>query len=213
MIADDHNMVRFGLKAYIDSEDGLDVVAEASNVQEAIELAGRHKPDVVIMDVRMPDASGVDACRQIRDDHAETKVIMLTAHEDDEALFDSIVAGAVGYLIKGVPREELIRSIQSAGAGKALLDPAVAQKVLERVRRRKPDDDESKLASLSGTEERVLDLVAEGLTNKQIAERINMPYKTVKNNVSSMMGKLDVVRRSGAAAYITRLNAGRDGAE
>jgi len=214
LIADDDNMVRFGLRGYIETEENLEVVAEASSGREAIELAEAHKPDVVIMDVQMPGGNGVDACREIRDRHPDTKVIVLTAHPDDEeAMFNSIMAGASGYLIKGVPRDVLIRSIRAVGQGHALLGPEVAQKVLERVRSGKPDDKDSKLATLSATEERVLDLVAEGMTNRQIAERTHLPEKTVKNNVSSMMQKLDVARRSGAAAYITRLQAAQDGVE
>jgi len=199
MIADDDNMVRFGLRGYIDAEPGLEVVAEASSGRQAIELAGAHKPGVIILDVQMPGGNGVAACREIRDHDPRTKVIMLTAHEDDEAMFDSIMAGAVGYLIKGVPREELIRSIRNAGAGKAVLDPAVAQKVLERVRGGKPGGENSKLSALSETDERILDLVAEGLTNQQIAERINLPDKTVKNNVSSMMQRFNQMQDAVAA--------------
>jgi len=199
MIADDDNMVRFGLRGYIETEENLQVVAEASSGQEAIELAEAHKPDVVILDVRMEDGNGVDACREIRDRHPDTKVIMLTAHSDDEAMFDSIMAGAAGYLIKGVPRDELIRSLRAVGQGQALLDPQVAQKVLERVRSGKPWNKDTKLATLSATEERVLDLVAEGLTNRQIAEQIHLPEKTVKNNVSSMMKRFSDIQDAVAA--------------
>jgi two-component system, NarL family, response regulator DevR len=204
MVVDDHDVVRMGLKAFIDAEDDLEVVAEASSGAEAVSLARIHRPDVVVMDVRMPDGSGVDACRELRNESPNTQVIMLTSYSDDNALFSSIMAGAAGYLLKQTHAEELIRSIRHVGAGNALLDPEVTMRVLERVRTPKVDSKDARLAHLSPTEERILDKVAEGFTNRQIAERIHLSEKTVKNYVSSILRKLEVTRRAEAASYITR---------
>jgi len=204
MVVDDHDVVRMGLRAFIDAEDDLEVVGEASSGAQAVALARTHRPDVVIMDVRMPDGSGVDACRELRNESPDTQVIMLTSYSDDNALFSSIMAGAAGYLLKQTPAEELIRSIRHVGAGNALLDPEVTMRVLERVRTPKVDSKDAKLAHLSPTEERILDKVAEGFTNRQIAERIHLSEKTVKNYVSSILKKLEVTRRAEAASYVTR---------
>jgi two-component system, NarL family, response regulator DevR len=204
MVVDDHDVVRMGLKAFINAEEDLEVVAEASSGAQAIPIARIHRPDVVIMDVRMPDGSGVDACRELRNQSPETQVIMLTSYSDDNALFSSIVAGAAGYLLKQTPAEELISSIRRVGAGKALLDPEVTMKVLDRIRAATAESKDPKLAHLSPTEERILEKVAEGLTNRQIAERIRLSEKTVKNYVSSILRKLEVTRRAEAASYITR---------
>jgi len=206
MLVDDDEVVRMGLRAFIAAEEDLEVVAEASNGKQAIELARAHSPNVVLMDVRMPEGGGVDACREIRNSDPAMGVIMLTSYADDEALFNSIMAGAAGYLIKGVPARDLVQSIHDVGAGRALLDPAVTQKVLERIRHPNLDEKDPKLSKLSATEERVLDLVAEGLTNRQIAERIKLSDKTIKNYVSSILQKLQVARRSEAASYITRIH-------
>jgi two-component system response regulator DevR len=204
MVVDDHDVVRMGLKAFINAEEDLQVVCEASSGAQAIEIARKHRPDVVVMDVRMPDGSGVDACRELRNDSPETQVIMLTSYSDDSALFSSIMAGAAGYLLKQTPAQELIASIRSVGAGKALLDPEVTMKVLDRIRTATVESRDPKLAHLSPTEERILEKVAEGFTNRQIAERIHLSEKTVKNYVSSILRKLEVSRRAEAASYITR---------
>ncbi|MGH2772669.1 MAG: response regulator [Actinomycetota bacterium] len=213
MIVDDHDVVRLGLKTLIDAEDDLEVVAEASSAHDALSLAAIHKPAIVMMDVRMPDGSGVDACRELRDRDSRMQVIMLTAYDDDDALFNSIMAGAAGYLLKGLPGQELAESIRTVGRGKALLDPDVTRRVLERIRAVKYEEKDPKLAHLSPTEERVLDLIAEGLTNREIGERIHLSDKTVKNYVSSILHKLDVARRSEAASYITRFKAQHPGRE
>jgi len=204
MVVDDHDVVRMGLKGYIDAEDDLEVVCEASSGAEAVALARIEKPDVVVMDVRMPDGSGVDACRELRSDNPGTGVIMLTSYSDDHALFASIMAGAAGYLLKQTHAAELVSSIRSVAAGKALLDPDVTMKVLERIRNAVVENKDPKLAHLSPTEERILLKVAEGFTNRQIAERIHLSEKTVKNYVSSILKKLEVTRRAEAASYITR---------
>lgn len=204
MVVDDHDVVRMGLKAFIDAESDLEVVCEASSGTKAIPLARIHKPDVVIMDVRMPDGGGVDACRELRNENPQTQVIMLTSYSDDDALFSSIMAGAAGYLLKQTPAPELVASIRRVGAGQALLDPAVTMRVLERVRAARVEPRDSKLSHLSPTEERILEKVAEGLTNRQIAAQVHLSEKTVKNYVSSILRKLEVTRRAEAASYITR---------
>lgn len=204
MVVDDHDVVRMGLKAFIDAEEDLEVVAEAAGGAAAVALARTLKPDVVVMDIRMPDGSGIDACRDLRNDSPATRVIMLTSYSDDQALFSSILAGAAGYLLKQTPAKELIASIRSVGAGKALLDPEVTLQVLERVRNAGVESHDPKLAHLSPTEERILDKIAEGMTNGQIAGEIHLSEKTVKNYVSSILRKLDVNRRAEAATYITR---------
>jgi two-component system, NarL family, response regulator DevR len=207
MIVDDHDVVRMGLRAIIDAEEDLDVVAEASSGTEAIALAQVHTPDLVIMDVRMPDGDGVDACRELRNQNPEMKVLMLTSYSDDEALFSSIMAGAAGYLLKQVHAKDLITSIRSVGEGNSLLDPEVTRQVLERVRTPKGSDKDLKLSHLTPTEERILDMVALGQTNRQIADQIHLSDKTVKNYVSAILRKLHVTRRSEAASYITRAKA------
>lgn len=204
MVVDDHDVVRMGLKTFIDAEGDMEVVCEASSGAEAVTQARAFNPDVVVMDVRMPDGSGIDACRELRSQSPATRVIMLTGYSDDHALFSSIMAGAAGYLLKKTPSAELVSSIRSVGQGKALLDPDVTMKVLERIRTAKVDNKDPKLAHLSPTEERILEKVAEGFTNRQIAERTNLAEKTVKNYVSSILRKLDVSRRAEAASYITR---------
>jgi DNA-binding NarL/FixJ family response regulator len=207
MIVDDHDVVRMGLRALIDSEDEFELVAEASSGPEAVSQAARHDPDVVIMDVRMPEGGGIEACREIRDNNPDIRILMLTSFSDDEALFNSIMAGASGYLLKGVNSQELVRSIRSLGEGNALLDPAVTQAVLERLRVSRFDASDPKLRRLNAQEDRVLGLVAKGLTNRQIGEELKISDKTVKNYVSGILRKLEVVRRSEAAAYLSRAQA------
>lgn len=204
MIVDDHDVVRMGLQTFIDAAGDMEVVCQASSGAEAVSQARTFQPDVVVMDVRMPDGSGVDACRELRSQSPGTRVIMLTGYSDDQALFSSIMAGASGYLLKKTTSDELISSIRRVGQGHALLDPEVTMKVLERVRSAKVDNKDPKLAHLSPTEERILEKVAEGFTNRQIAERTNLAEKTVKNYVSSILRKLDVSRRAEAASYVTR---------
>ena len=211
MIVDDHDIVRMGLRAFIDAEDDLEVVGEASSAGEVMSLAAACEPDVVVMDVRMPDGSGVDACRQLRSERPETQVMMLTSYDDDNALFAAIMAGAAGYVLKQTPAPELVASIRQVASGKALLDPQVTMKVLDRVRTATVEAKDPKLVNLSPTEERILDKMAEGLTNRQIAERLSISDKTVKNYVSSILRKLDVRRRAEAASYITRArSAGKE---
>ncbi|MCH7579017.1 MAG: response regulator transcription factor [Chloroflexi bacterium] len=203
MIVDDHEVVREGLRSLLRRRQELAVVGEADSVASAIEEARKTEPDVVIMDVRLPDGSGVEACREIRSERPETKVLMLTSYADEEAVFASIMAGAIGYLLKQTSTKTLIEAIDRAMRGESLLDPAVTQRVLERVRSGKQDEDEE-LALLSEQEKKILDLIAEGKTNKEIAKEIFLSDKTVKNYVSSILSKLSLRRRSEAAAFIAR---------
>ncbi len=189
MLVDDHEVVRDGVKALIESNDDLTVVAEAGSVKEAIAQAERTKPDVVVMDVRLADGSGIEATREIRARLEKTQVLMLTSFADDEALF------ACGG--------ELIRAIREVGAGRSLLDPEVTRSVLDRLRKGKTMRDE-KLARLSAQEERILTLVARGQTNGQIGKELKLAEKTVKNYVSAILSKLEVARRAEAAAYLAR---------
>jgi two-component system, NarL family, response regulator DevR len=203
MLVDDHEVVRDGVKSLINANDDMIVVAEAGSVREAIDQAMRTRPDVVVMDVRLVDGSGIEATREIRARLEKTQVLMLTSYADDEALFASIMAGASGYVLKQIRGGELIRAIREVGAGKSLLDPEVTKSVLERLRKGKTMKDE-KLARLSAQEERILTLVSQGMTNGQIGKQLKLAEKTVKNYVSTILSKLEVARRAEAAAYLAR---------
>jgi len=207
MLVDDHEIVRQGLRALLEAEGDIEVVAEASGGTSAVSLASAHQPDVVVMDVRMPDGSGVEACRAIRDERPDAQIIMLTSFSDDDALFNSIMAGAAGFVLKQIRGRDLVDAIRTVASGKSLLDPGVTKRVLERLRKARFDEKDPKLARLSPQEERILEMVGEGLTNKEIAERIHLSDKTVKNYVSTILHKLDVARRAEAASYIARAKA------
>lgn len=207
MLVDDHEVVRQGLRALLEVEDDIEVIAEADSGQAAIETARGYKPDVVVMDVRMPEGSGVEACREIRDENPDIQVIMLTSYSDDEALFNSIMAGAAGFVLKQIRGNDLIEAIRTVGSGRSLLDPGVTKRVLERLRKSKFEDKDPKLARLSPQEERILDMIGEGLTNREIAGRIHLSDKTVKNYVSTILQKLEVARRAEAASYVARARA------
>ncbi|HWD08636.1 MAG TPA: response regulator transcription factor [Actinomycetota bacterium] len=204
LLVDDHEVVRKGLAALIEAEADLVVVGEAADGQEAVRLARICQPTVVVMDIRMPGGGGVEACRELRDRDPELQVIMLTSYPDDEALFNSIMAGAAGFVLKQIRGADLIQALRTVAAGQSLLDPGVTKRVLERLRQSKVDERDPKLSRLSAQEERILDMVAHGRTNRQIAEAIHLSDKTVKNYVSSILGKLEVQRRSEAASYMTR---------
>ena len=204
MLVDDHEIVRDGIRAMLDAEDDIVVTSEAGTVREAIDEADRTKPDVVVMDVRLSDGSGIEATREIRANHPETHVLMLTSFADDEALFASIMAGASGYVLKQVRSGDLMRAIRAVGAGDSLLDPSVTSAVLDRLRRGKHLLKDEKLARLSPQEERILSLVADGKTNREIGDDLHLAEKTVKNYVSSILSKLEVARRAEAAAYLAR---------
>jgi two-component system response regulator DevR len=204
MLVDDHEVVRGGIRAMLQATDDIVVTAEAASVREAIDEAARARPDVIVMDVRLTDGSGIEATRQIRADRPESKVLMLTSFADDEALFASIMAGASGYVLKQINAAELLRAIRAVGRGESLLDPAVTTSVLDRLRRGKHLMQDEKLARLSPQEERILTAVADGKTNREIGDDLHLAEKTVKNYVSSILSKLEVARRAEAAAYLAR---------
>ena len=204
MLVDDHEVVRAGIRALLQSTDDIIVTAEAGSVREAVDEADRSRPDLVVMDVRLADGSGIEATREILAEHPKTRVIMLTSFADDEALFSSIMAGASGYVLKQVAGGELVRAIRAVGAGESLLDPAVTKSVLDRLRRGKHLMRDERLARLSPQEERILTLIADGKTNKEVGEELHLAEKTVKNYVSSILSKLEVARRAEAAAYLAR---------
>jgi DNA-binding NarL/FixJ family response regulator len=204
MLVDDHEVVRAGIRALLQSTDDIIVTAEAGSVREAVDEADRSRPDLVVMDVRLADGSGIEATREILAEHPKTRVIMLTSFADDEALFSSIMAGASGYVLKQVAGGELVRAIRAVGAGESLLDPAVTKSVLDRLRRGKHLMRDERLARLSPQEERILTLIADGKTNREVGEELHLAEKTVKNYVSSILSKLEVARRAEAAAYLAR---------
>ena len=207
MLVDDHEVVRGGVRAILQATDDIIVTAEAASVREAIDEAARSRPDVIVMDVRLTDGSGIEATRQIRADRPATKVLMLTSFADDDALFASIMAGASGYVLKQVNAAELLRAIRALGRGESLLDPAVTTSVLDRLRKGKHLMQDERLARLSPQEERILSSVADGRTNREIGEELGLAEKTVKNYVSSILSKLEVARRAEAAAYLARHTA------
>jgi two-component system response regulator DevR len=202
-LLDDHELVRRGLRDLIEVEDDLEVTGEASTADEALRRVAAARPDVAVLDVRLPDGNGVEVCREIRSRHPEVRCLMLTSFADDEALFDAIMAGASGYVLKQVRGNELVDDIRRVAAGQSLLDPRVTAKVLERLRQG-PEQEDEQLASLTEQERHILDHLAEGLTNRQIAERMYLAEKTVKNYVSNLLAKLGMHRRTEAAVYAAR---------
>jgi len=204
MLVDDHEIVRDGIRAMLATQEDVVVTAEAGTVREAVDEAERTRPDVVVMDVRLADGSGIEATREIRANHPATRVLMLTSFADDEALFASIMAGASGYVLKQVKSGDLMRAIRAVGAGDSLLDPSVTNAVLDRLRKGKHLMRDEKLARLSPQEERILTAVADGKTTREIGEDLPLAEKTVKNYVSSILSKLEVARRAEAAAYLAR---------
>jgi DNA-binding NarL/FixJ family response regulator len=201
MLVDDHEIVRTGLRTLLERKDRFEVVGEAGSVAEALSVATKSKPDVIVMDVRLPDGSGVEATREIRDSQPETKVIMLTSYADDEAIYGAIIAGASGYLLKQTRGQDLAEAISRVASGESLLDPAVTDKVLSRMRSL-ASGEHDELAPLSSQERKILSLIAEGKTNREIATEIFLSDKTVKNYVSSILSKLNLRRRSEAAAFL-----------
>lgn len=204
LVVDDHEVVRKGLVALLERRDGFQVVAEAGSVAESLDAARRYRPDIIVMDVRLPDGSGVEACREIRAELPETRVVMLTSYPDDEAVLSAIVAGASGYLLKQIRARDLVAALETVGRGESLLDPAVTEKVLERVRRIAAGGVDDELSELTDQERKILMLVAEGKTNKQIAAEVFLSDKTVKNYVSSILSKLNLERRAQAAAFVAK---------
>jgi len=206
-LLDDHELVRRGLADLLDVETDLEVVGEASSVAEAMARIPAAQPDVAVLDVRLPDGSGVEVCRDIRSQMPEVRCLMLTSFSDDEALFDAIMAGASGYVLKEIRGHDLVDAIRQVAAGQSLLDPSLTQKVMEKLRRGNEQDE--RLAALSDQEQRILELIGEGMTNRQIGEEMHLAEKTVKNYVSSLLAKLGMERRTQAAAFVARLDANK----
>jgi len=205
-LLDDHEVVRRGLRELLESEVDMEVVGEAGTAEEAYGRIPATSPNVAVLDVQLPDGSGVDVCREIRSRHPEIACIMLTSFADDEAVYAAIMAGAAGYVLKQVRGNDLVEGIRRVATGESLLDPAVTTRVLERLRNR---DDTNELSALTDQERKILDLIGEGLTNREIGERMFLAEKTVKNYVSNLFSKLGMSRRTEAAAYAARLSERR----
>lgn len=205
VLVDDHEIVRQGIRGILESQDDMEVVGEAGTVEEAIRRVGFDVPDVVVCDVRLPDGSGVEACREIRSRWPQIKVLMLTSYADEEALMAAIMAGASGYVLKRIDTEALLSNIRTVAAGGSLLDEAMTEKLFRKLRGDDPGD--PMLARLTPQESKILFHIADGLTNRQIAEEMFLAEKTVKNYVSNLLSKLEMSRRSEAAAYAARLAA------
>jgi len=208
LVVDDHEVVRQGLTALLGRRDEFQVVAEAGSLSEALAATRRFVPDLVVMDVRLPDGSGIEACREIRSEYPAIKVVMLTSYPDEEAVLSAIIAGASGYLLKQVRGRDLVAALVAVGRGDSLLDPAVTERVLERVRRVASGGERDDLADLTAQERKILMLVADGKTNKEIAAEVFLSDKTVKNYVSSILAKLNLQRRAQAAAFVARHHIG-----
>lgn len=204
LLVDDHEVVRLGIKALLSNYPEYEVVTEAANADEAVQKAHEYEPDVIIMDIRLPGKSGIDATREIMDDLPDTKIIMLTSFAEDDLLFDAINAGAYGYILKQIGSDDLINALGTIGRGESLLDPALTQKVFKRVREASRKATDEAFATLSDQELRILALISEGKTNKQIAADIFLSEKTVRNYVSSILSKLNLSTRSEAAAYAVK---------
>ncbi|KWW98779.1 DNA-binding response regulator [Carbonactinospora thermoautotrophica] len=207
-LVDDHEIVRRGVRELLEGEPDMEVVGEASTAAEALARIPAAQPNVAVLDVRLPDSDGVTVCREIRSRLPEVACLMLTSFADDDALFDAIMAGAAGYVLKQIRGSDLVGAVRTVAAGQSLLDPRTTARVMERLRaeaERPPDP----LAGLSEQERRVLELIGEGLTNRQIAERMFLAEKTVKNYVSNLLSKLGMRRRVQAAVFATELRQQR----
>jgi DNA-binding NarL/FixJ family response regulator len=201
-LLDDHEVVRRGLRELLEAEGDIEVVGEAGTAEEALGRIPPTKPDVAVLDVRLPDGDGVEVCRAIRSSHPEVACLMLTSFADDEALMSAIMAGAAGYVLKQVKGSDLVEGVRRVGRGESLLDPAVTRRLFDRLRTQPADDE---LSALTDQERRILELISEGLTNRQIGERMYLAEKTVKNYVSNLLAKLGMSRRTEAAVYAARL--------
>jgi DNA-binding NarL/FixJ family response regulator len=204
-LLDDHEVVRVGLRDLLETFDDIEVVGEAATAEEGISRIPPTRPDVAIIDMRLPDGDGVEVCREVRSRDAHVQCLILTSYDDDEALFDSIMAGASGYLLKQIRGNDLVDAVRRVASGQSMLDPAVTARVLQYVRH--GDEDQERVDRLTEQERKILELIAEGLTNRQIAERMFLAEKTVKNYVSHLLAKLGMERRTEAAVFATRLQA------
>jgi two-component system response regulator DevR len=207
LLVDDHEVVRQGIRALLGAHEDVIVVAEAESVPAAVVAVDQHRPDVVVMDVRLSDGSGIEATREIRARHPETRVLMLTSFADHEALLSSIMAGASGYVLKQIRGNELVSAVRSVAMGQNLIDSALIGWVMERLRASAEPSGDDRLKRLSAQEERILELVAAGRTNREIGAELHLAEKTVRNYVSSILAKLEVARRAEAAAYLARRSA------
>jgi two-component system response regulator DevR len=205
-LLDDHEVVRRGVHELLSIEDDIEVVGEAGTAAEALTRIPATRPDVAVLDVRLPDGSGVEVCREIRSQQPDIKCLMLTSFSDDEALFDAIMAGASGYVLKAIRGTDLLSAVRDVASGKSLLDPVATGRVLARLRDGGGQED-PRLAGLTKQERRILDLIGEGMTNRQIGNELHLAEKTVKNYVSSLLAKLGMERRTQAAAYVARMHA------
>ncbi|RAG81421.1 DNA-binding response regulator [Streptacidiphilus pinicola] len=205
-LLDDHEVVRRGVHELLSLESDIEVVGEAGTAAEALVRIPATRPDVAVLDVRLPDGSGVEVCREIRSQLPEVKCLMLTSFPDDEALFDAIMAGASGYVLKAIRGTDLLSAVRDVAAGKSLLDPVATARVLERLRDGGQKEDE-RLSGLTKQERKILDLIGEGMTNRQIGAELHLAEKTVKNYVSSLLAKLGMERRTQAAAYVAKMHA------
>jgi two-component system response regulator DevR len=211
LLCDDHELVRRGLRALLESDLTVEVIGDAGSADEAVATAAATKPDVVVMDVRMPGRSGIEACRDIRAQREQTRVLILTSFADDEALFSAIMAGASGYVLKQIHGSDLLDAIHRVAHGESLLDPTVTGRVLARIRGDvTAGDEDGGVEQLTPQERRIIGLVAEGMTNRQIGERVHLAEKTVKNYVSNILMKLDLSRRAEVAAFMARRKRGGD---
>jgi two-component system, NarL family, response regulator DevR len=201
-LLDDHEIVRRGLRELLEHEDDIEVVGESGLAQEAIRRIPALRPDVAVLDGRLPDGSGIDVCREIRSRNPEIAALILTSYDDDEALFSAIMAGAAGYVLKQVRGHDLVDTVRRVAAGQSMLDPAVTQQVLDRLRRG-PEEDTA-LAPLTAQERKILQHIGEGMTNRQIGEAMFLAEKTVKNYVSSLLSKLGFERRTQAAVFASK---------
>jgi two-component system, NarL family, response regulator DevR len=198
-LLDDHEIVRRGLADLLETETGISVVGEAGTAAEALNRIPAVKPDVAVLDARLPDGSGIDVCRDIRSSMPDVRCLILTSYDDNDAVFAAVMAGAAGYLLKEIRGSSLVDAIRQVAAGRSLLDPSVTERLLNRLRDGEPED--KMLASLSEREREILGLITEGLTNRQIGERLFLAEKTVKNYVSGLLAKLGMQRRTQAAVY------------
>ncbi|MFC8719788.1 response regulator [Kitasatospora sp. NPDC057198] len=205
-LLDDHEVVRRGVHDLLSMEGDIEVVGEAGTAAEALNRIPAVHPDVAVLDVRLPDGNGVEVCREIRSQDPSVKCLMLTSFSDDEALFDSIMAGASGYVLKAIRGTDLLSAVRDVAAGKSLLDPVATSRVLARLRDGGEKEDE-RIAQLTKQERRILDLIGEGMTNRQIGNELHLAEKTVKNYVSSLLAKMGMERRTQAAAYVARRQA------
>jgi two-component system, NarL family, response regulator DevR len=206
LLVDDHEVVRLGLKALLERHPNFEVVAEANTARDAIEQVEIHLPDVIVLDIRLPGGSGIEACEEITTRFPDSKVIMLTSYAEDEMLFSAIRAGASGYVLKQIGGEDLVRAIEAVGRGEALLDPAVTQRIFQEVRKAAKEEEASAFSTLTQQEKHVLLLVSEGKTNREIAKALFLGEGTVRNYVSSILSKLGVSNRAEAAAYAVEHN-------